>query len=177
MANINRTNQDRDVVVAGIEFTYQASGGFITSGAQGFFAMSGVLYQRTPGGAFSTVGGGELISVPVVLSTLVSGSVAARISPDFACRAIALDYQGVQSFGTSGSATFQLGIQGNSCSGGVVTVVTGNSAVGTRTAGTAVTGANSVGTSGEITVTMAANLSGVIGAGQGMLVIKLGPPV
>ncbi len=220
MANANRTNQNRDVVVAGVEFTPLSSGGFITSGNVGLVSISGTLNVRTPAGTYlnlndpvqrtgmqftdtvtnpvssgtgglwqnsgfvqvRTPGNADIvigtyeIAYPVVLASLVSGSVAVRHSPAHACRVIGIDYQGVQSFGTSGSATFQVGIQGTTASGGSVTVVTATSTVGVRTAGTAITGANSVGTSGEITVTNAANLSGVIGAGQGALILKLGPP-
>jgi hypothetical protein len=151
-----------------------SSGAPSASGQTSIWSLSGALQVTGPTGGVTTLGQ-SLHTVPVVMAALVSGSVAARFEPGFACRVTGLDLQGVQAPGTSGSATFQLAIQGVSASGGVVTAIAGNLAVGTRTAGTAVTGANTVGTSGEITASVVANLSGAFAAGQGALVFKLAP--
>lgn len=146
----------------------------VASGTAAVWANSGFVQVRTPQ-AQDIVIGTQLHTLPMTLSALSSGN-SFRTQPGFACSVAAVDFVPGQTMGTSGSAIIQVGIQGNSCSGGVVTLLTGLMSAGARIAGTAITGANTIGTSGEITATVTSALSGAFGPGIGSLVFRLGPP-
>lgn len=176
MPSANRTDQNRIKTVAALEFSQQASGNFMTSGVVGMVSISGTLNIRTPAGN-SLPAFAEVITVPVVLTSLLSGAVPVRISPDIASRMQSVDFQASQVPGASGSAVLQFGVGGTSASGGVVTLTANNTSGFARVQGTAFTGGNAVGASGEFTATVVSNLSGAFGGGQGAFYIKIGAPV
>ena len=176
MANVNRTNQNRSLVAGAVELTSQASGNIITSGGVGLVNISGTAYIRTAAGN-NLPGFSEVISVPLVLASCLSGAVPIRFSPDIASRLQSVDFQAAQVPGASGSITIQFGVGGTTMSGGLLTLTANNTSGFARVSATAITGANQVGASGEFTGTVTGNLSGAFGGGQGAVYLKLSAPL
>jgi len=146
----------------------------LVSGDAGFWNQSGTPQFQTPGGLNVSLGA-EWLTAPVLLAQCSSGTVVARVpyNTNFALGGFHLS--ATQSPGASGSATFQLGINGNSVSGGVITATANNLSGLSRITGTAITG-NAQSNSGEITVTVATAASGAFGGGQGNFYIKIVAP-
>lgn len=146
----------------------------LVSGDAGFWNQSGNPMFQTPGGLNVSLGA-EWLTAPILLAQCASGNVVARVPYDTNFSLGGFHFSATQSPGASGSATFQLGINGASVSGGVITATANNLSGLARITGTAITG-NAQSNSGEITVTVATALSGAFGGGQGNFYIKVGAP-
>lgn len=178
MANINRTDQNRNKVVAGLELTRQASGGFLTSGNVGLVNVSGQLQVKTGAGSYVQLAS-EAVCVPVDLASTGSGNIIIRQQPGIPGTIAGADFQFVKMPTTSGRAcTVQIGIGSGQCSGGVLTLSykSGGAMTADRVSATAITGQGSFTSGQEITATIATATNGSFAEGLGAITLHFGPP-